>query len=41
MIEEVSELEDLGIRANRKAPLDAFFERREAQKTQKKNIHLD
>jgi len=41
MIEEVTELEDLGIRANRKAPLDAFIERREAQKTQKKNIHLD
>ena len=41
MIEEVSELKDLGIRANRKAPLDAFIERREAQKTQNKNTHLE
>jgi len=41
MMEEVTELEDLGIRANRKAPLDAFIERREAQKTQNKNTHLD
>ena len=41
MIDEVTELEDLGIRANRKAPLDAFIERREAQKTQTKNTHLE
>ena len=41
MMDEVSELEDLGIRANRKAPLDAFIERREAQKTQTKNTHLE
>ncbi len=33
------EIKDLGIRAERTAPLDAFFERREA--TKNKNIHLE
>ncbi|NIW44353.1 MAG: CBS domain-containing protein, partial [Gammaproteobacteria bacterium] len=41
MVNEMTELKDLGIRADRKAPLDAFFERRDAQKTQAKNLHLE
>jgi hypothetical protein len=41
MVQEKTELNDLGIRADRKAPLDAFLERRDAQKSQNKNIHLE
>lgn len=32
---------DLGIRAERKAPLDLFYERREQQRKQNLNTHLD
>ncbi|MEJ2758440.1 MAG: CBS domain-containing protein [Anaerolineales bacterium] len=38
---EIEEIEDLGIKAKRQAPLDAFIERRDALKAQNKNIHLD
>lgn len=38
---EIEEIEDLGIKAKRQAPLDAFFERRDALKAQNKNIHLE
>lgn len=40
-MKEIEEIEDLGIKAKRQAPLDAFFERRDALKAQNKNIHLD
>ena len=39
--EDAEEIKDLGIRAERKAPLDAFIDRRDAQKNQNKNLHLD
>jgi CBS domain-containing protein len=39
--QDEEEIKDLGIRAERTAPLDAFFERREALKAQHKNIHLE
>jgi CBS domain-containing protein len=41
IINDEEEIKDLGIRAERTAPLDAFFERRDALKTQNKNIHLE
>ncbi len=40
-MKEIEEIEDLGIKAKRQAPLDAFFERRDALKAQNKNTHLD
>ncbi len=39
--DNTEELKDLGIKAERKAPLDLFIERREQQKKQNLNIHLD
>jgi predicted transcriptional regulator len=38
---EVGEIDDLGIRAKRTAPLDTFVERRDALKAQNKNMHID
>lgn len=40
-MQEIEEIEDLGIKAKRQSPLDAFFERRDALKAQNQNIHLD
>jgi len=39
--DDIEEIKDLGIRAERKAPLDAFIDRRDAQKNKNNNIHLD
>lgn len=40
-MQDTGEIEDLGIRAKRTPPLEAFIERRESAKSQNKNTHLD
>jgi CBS domain-containing protein len=39
--EDAEEIKDLGIHAERIAPLDAFIDRRDAQKNKNKNLHLE
>jgi len=41
MVDSAEEIKDLGIRAERKSPLDTFLEKRDAQRNQQKNIHLE
>lgn len=41
MIDDEVEIKDLGIHAERKAPLDTFFEKRDALKVQNINLHLE
>jgi predicted transcriptional regulator len=38
---EEEEIKDLGIRAERKSPMDIFIERRDAQRKLNKNTHLE
>jgi predicted transcriptional regulator len=40
-MEQPEDIKDLGIRAERKAPLDLFYERRDQLRKQNQNTHLD